>query len=150
MKRNPLWLLGLVLAVALIAAGCGGGGDDSTSTSSLAKPAWIVKADAICQQGNQEIEQAANEQFGKQGQEPTDEQVQQFTSATVVPSVQSQIDQIRDLGAPSGDEEQVNEILDTVQADIDKAKSAKTLPGDPFADGNALATQYGLKVCGQS
>ena len=149
MKRNPLWLLGLVLAVALIAAGCGGGGDDSTSTSSLAKPAWIAKADAICQQGNQEIEQAANEQFGKQSQQPTDAQVQQFTTETVVPSVQKQIDQIRDLGAPSGDEDQVNEILDTVQADIDKAKSANTLSDDSFADGNALATQYGLKVCGQ-
>jgi hypothetical protein len=150
MKRNPLWLLGLVLAVALIAAGCGGGGDDSTSTSSLAKPAWIAKADAICQQGNQEIEQAANEQFGKQQQEPSDEQIQQFTNETVIPSVQSQIDQIKDLGAPSGDEDQVNEILDTVQADIDKAKSAATLPDDAFANSNALATRYGLKVCGQS
>ena len=149
MKSNPLWLLRIVLAVALIAAGCGGGGDDSTSTSSLAKPAWIAKADAICQQGNQEIEQAANEQFGKQDQGPTDEQIQQFTSETVVPSVQRQIDQIRDLGAPSGDEDQVNKILDTVQTDIDKTKSATTLPDDPFADGNALATQYGLKVCGQ-
>jgi len=150
MKHNALWLLGLAAVTALVVAGCGGGGDDSTSTSSLAKPAWIAKADAICQQGNQEIEQAANEQFGKQGQEPTDEQIQQFTSETVVPSVQRQIDQIKDLGAPSGDEDQVNKILDTVQADIDKAKSATTLPDDPFADGNALATQYGLKVCGQS
>ena len=152
MKHNALWLLGLAAVTALVVAGCGGGGDDdSTSTSSLAKPAWIAKADAICQQGNQEIEQAANEHFGKQqGQEPTDAQVQQFTDETVIPSVQKQIDQIRDLGAPSGDEDQVNEILDTVQADIDKAKSATTLPDDPFADGNALATQYGLKVCGQS
>jgi hypothetical protein len=149
MKRNALWLLGLAAVTALVAAGCGGGGDDSTSTSSLAKPAWIAKADAICQQGNQEIEQAANEQFGQQDQEPTDEQVQQFTSETVVPNVQKQIDQIRDLGAPSGDEDQVNKILDTVQADIDKAKSATTLQGDTFADGNALATQYGLKVCGR-
>jgi hypothetical protein len=150
MKHNALWLLGLAAVTALVVAGCGGGGDDSTSTSSLAKPAWIAKADAICQQGNQEIEQAANEQFGKQGQEPSDEQIQQFTSETVVPSVQRQIDQIRDLGAPSGDEEQVNEILDTVQADIDKAKSANSLSDDSFADGNALATQYGLKACGQS
>ena len=150
MKRNALWLLGLAAVTALVVAGCGGGGDDdSTSTSSLAKPAWIAKADAICQQGNQEIEQAANEQFGKQEQKPTDQQIQQFTTETAVPSVQRQIDQIRDLGAPSGDEDQVNEILDTVQADIDKAKSATTLPDDPFADGNALATQYGLKVCGQ-
>src|SRR3954453_23236327 len=149
MKHNALWLLGLAAVSALVVAGCGGGGDDSTSTSSLAKPAWIAKADSICQQGNQEIEQAANEQFGKQGQEQSDEQIQQFTSETVVPSVQRQIDQIRALGAPSGDEEQVNKILDTVQADIDKAKSATTLSEDSFADGNALATQYGLKVCGQ-
>ena len=151
MKHNALWLLGLAAVTALVVAGCGGGGDDSTSTSSLAKPARIAKADAICKQGNQEIEQAANEQFGKQqGQEPTDAQVQQFTDETVIPSVQKQIDQIRALGAPSGDEDQVNKILDTVQADIGKAKSATTLPDDPFADGNALATQYGLKVCGQS
>jgi hypothetical protein len=150
MKHNALWLLGLAAVTALVVAGCGGGGDDSTSTSSLAKPAWIAKADAICKQGNQEIEQSANAQFGKQDQQPTDEQIQQFTNETVIPSVQRQIDQIRDLGAPSGDEDQVNEILDTVQADIDKAKSATTLPDDPFADGNALATQYGLKVCGQS
>jgi len=150
MKHNALWLLGLAAVTALVVAGCGGGGDDSTSTSSLAKPAWIAKADAICKQGNQEIEQAANEQFGKQSQQPTDAQVQQFTKESVVPSVQKQVDQIRDLGAPSGDEDQVNKILDTVQADIDKTKSATTLAGDPFADGNALATQYGLKVCGQS
>jgi hypothetical protein len=149
MKRNAIMLLGLAAVAALVVAGCGGGGD-STSTSSLAKPAWIAKADAICQQGNQEIQQAANEQFGKQSQQPTDAQVQQFTSESVVPSVQKQVDQIRDLGAPSGDEDQVNKMLDTVQADIDKAKSATTLAGDPFADGNALALQYGLKVCGQS
>ena len=148
MKHNALWLLGLAAVTALVVAGCGGGGDDSTSTSSLAKPAWIAKADAICQQGNQEIEQAANEQFGKQNQEPTDAQIQQFTNESVVPSVQRQIDEIRDLGAPSGDEDQVNKILDTVQADIDKAKSAGDVENSTLADGNALAKQYGLKVCG--
>jgi hypothetical protein len=56
----------------------------------------------------------------------------------------AQVDKIRELGAPSGDEDEVTKILDTVQADIDKAKSAST-----FADGNAMAKQYGLKVCGQ-
>jgi hypothetical protein len=149
MKHNALWLLGLAAVTALVVAGCGGGGDDSTSTSSLAKPAWIAKADAICKQGNQEIEQAANEQFGKQDQQPTDEQIQQFATQTALPSTQSQVDKIKALGAPSGDEDQVNHILDTVQADIDKAKSAGHIENSTFADGNALAKQYGLKVCGQ-
>ena len=43
-----------------------------------------------------------------------------------------------------------NKILDTVQADIDKAKSDPNAISDKsFADGNALAQQYGLKVCGK-
>jgi hypothetical protein len=54
------------------------------------------------------------------------------------------------LGASSGEEDQVNKILDTVQADIDKAKSDPNAISDKtFADGNALAQQYGLKVCGK-
>jgi ABC-type lipoprotein release transport system permease subunit len=148
MKRNALLLLGSVLAVALMAAGCGGGDDNSdTTTVSLTKSAWIAKADAICQQGNQEIEQAAKQQFGNG--KPTAADVRQFGTETALPNTQKQVDQIRALGAPSGDEDQVNKILDTVQADIDKAKAAGDVEDSTFADGNALAKQYGLKVCGQ-
>jgi hypothetical protein len=146
MKRNLTWLLGLTVAAALIVAGCGGGGDDS-STSSLSKSEWIAKADAICQQGNQEIEQAARQQFGNQ--KPTAADVQQFAIQTALPNTQSQIDKIKALGAPSGDEDQVNKILGAVQADIDKAKAAGDMENSTFADANALARQYGLKVCGQ-
>ena len=145
--RIPVLLLGSVLAVGLIAAGCGGGDDDSDTTTSLTKAEWIAKADAICQQGNQEINQAAQQQFGSQ--KPTTAAVQQFATGTALPNTQTQVDKIRALGAPSGDEDHVNEILDTVQADIDKAKSAGDIEDSTFADGNALAKQYGLKVCGQ-
>jgi hypothetical protein len=148
MKRNALLLLGSVLAVALIAAGCGGGDDNSDTTSvSLTKSEWLAKADAICQQGNQEIQQAASQQFGKQ--KPTAADIRQFGTETALPNTQTQVDKIRALGAPSGDEDQVNKILDTVQADIDKAKAAGDVEDSTFADGNALAKQYGLQVCGQ-
>jgi hypothetical protein len=43
----------------------------------------------------------------------------------------------------------VNKILDTVQADIDRAKAAGDIEESTFSDGDALAKQYGLKVCGQ-
>jgi hypothetical protein len=148
MKRIPVLLLGSVLAAALIAAGCGGGDDNSdTTTTSLTKAAWIAKADAICQQGNQEIEQAAKQQFGNQ--QPTAAEVQDFGTGTALPATQTQVDKIRALGAPSGDEDQVNKLLDTVQADIDKAKAVGDVEDSTFADGNALAKQYGLQVCGQ-
>jgi ABC-type lipoprotein release transport system permease subunit len=146
MKVRATLALTAVLALAVIGAGCGSSDDDS-GTSSLTKTEWIAKADAICQQGNQEIEQAAQQQFGNQ--KPTAADVQQFATGTALPNTQTQINKIRALGAPSGDEDQVNKILDTVQADIDKAKSAGDIEESTFADGNALAKQYGLKVCGQ-
>jgi ABC-type lipoprotein release transport system permease subunit len=146
MKVRATLVLTAVLALAVIGAGCGSSDDDS-GTSSLTKSEWIAKADAICQQGNQEIEQAAQQQFGNQ--KPTAADVQQFATGTALPNTQTQINKIRALGAPSGDEDQVNKILDTVQADIDKAKSAGDIEESTFADGNALAKQYGLKVCGQ-
>src|SRR4051794_1795795 len=146
MKLRAALALTAVLAFGAIAAGCGSSGDDS-STSDLTKAEWIAKADSICQQGNQTINQAAQQQFGNQ--KPTAAEVQQFATGTALPNTQSQVDQIKALGAPSGDEDQVNKILDTVQADIDKAKSAGDIESSTFDDGNALAKQYGLKVCGQ-
>jgi ABC-type lipoprotein release transport system permease subunit len=146
MKVRATLALTAVLALGVIAAGCGSGDDDS-DTSSLTKSEWIAKADAICQQGNQEIEQAAQQQFGNQ--KPTAADVQQFATGTALPNTQSQVDKIRALGAPSGDEDQVNHILDTVQAEIDKAKAAGDIEDSTFAEGNSLAKQYGLKVCGQ-
>jgi hypothetical protein len=147
MKLNAMLALAAVLAAGAIAAGCGGGDDNDSSTSGLTKAEWIAKADAICQQGDQQIEAAARQAFGNQ--KPTAAAVQQFATGTALPNTQSQIDKIKALGAPSGEEDQVNEILDTVQADIDKAKAAGDIENNTFADGNALAKQYGLKVCGQ-
>jgi ABC-type lipoprotein release transport system permease subunit len=147
MKLYTILAAAALLAVGALAAGCGSSDDSDSSTSNLTKAAWIAKADAICQQGNQEIEQAAKEQFGNQ--KPSAADVQQFARGVALLGTQDQVDQIRALGAPSGDEDQVNHILDTVQADIDKAKSAGDIEQNTFADGNALATQYGLKVCGK-
>jgi SpoVK/Ycf46/Vps4 family AAA+-type ATPase len=149
MKLNAFVVVA-VLAAGAIATGCGSSDDngDSTTTASLTKAEWIAKADAICRQGNQQINQAAHQQFGNQ--KPTAAEVQQFTANSLIPNVQSQVDQIQALGASSGEEDQVNKILDTVQADIDKAKSdPNTISDKTFADGNALAQQYGLKVCGK-
>jgi hypothetical protein len=146
MKSRAILALSAVLALGAIAAGCGGGDDDS-STSDLTKAEWIAKADAICQQGNQAINQAAKQQFGNQ--KPSAAEVQKFATETALPNTQSQVNQIKALGAPAGDEDQVNKILDTVQADIDKAKAAGDIEENTFADGDALAKQYGLKVCGQ-
>jgi hypothetical protein len=146
MKLKATLTLTAVLTLGVIAAGCGDSGDDS-STSNITKAEFIAKADAICKQGNQEIESAAKQQFG--GGRPSGPEVSQFITEQVIPNTQSQVDQIRALGAPSGDEDQINKMLDTVEADVEKAKAAGDINDQTFAEGNALARQYGLKVCGQ-
>ena len=59
MKLNAFVVVA-VLAAGAIATGCGSSDDngDSTTTASLTKAEWIAKADAICRQGNQQINQA--------------------------------------------------------------------------------------------
>ena len=158
MKPNLTLLAAGAVTVGLFAAGCGGGSDNSTSTSSstssLTKTEWIAKADAICKQGNQEINAAAHQTFQK-GQKPNQAEQEKFATDSVVPSIQNQVDSIKALGAPAGQETQVNTILDSAQKSLDQAKSNPALltdqggkGQDPFAETNQLAKQYGLKVCG--
>jgi hypothetical protein len=151
----------VVAGAMLFAAGCGGS-DNSTTTgasgasgaqgAALSKPAFIAKADAICKQGNQTINKAAHETFS-QGQQPSSADVEKFATQTVVPSIQEQITAIRALPAPSGDEDQVNTILDAVQQDLDKVKADPSLldqqNGAVFDKANQMAQDYGLKVCGK-
>ena len=144
MKKLALTLLG-TLAVALLASGCGGGDDDSIS-----KDEFLQKGNAICAKGNQELDQAANEVFSA-GQQPTPEQVTTFVNEDLLPNVEGQISDLRDLGIPEGDEDQVNAILDAADEGVEKTKAdpASGFEGaDPFAEANKLARDYGLVACG--
>lgn len=149
MKLNASIAVAAAIAVALIAAGCGSS-SSGTTTTSLTKTEWIAKADAICAKGNQETNTAAQQQFGNQ--QPTAAQINDFASKTVVPNIQSQVDQIKALGAPSEIQSQVNHLISTVQADLDKLKSDPSALQNKqaFTDANAAAKGLGLKVCGSN
>ena len=140
---KKLAILSLVLAVPLLAAaGCGGGGDDN-----LSKSEFVAQGNAICKKGNAEINTAAK----KLNKNSTPAQLKSFATDTIVPSVESQISQIRALDEPSADQDQVNAILDEADAALAKVKANPTLitsNADPFAKANKKAKAYGLTVCG--
>ena len=147
----------IVLAVALAAAliaGCGSSSsNDSTTTVTITKAEFLKKGNAICKQGNKEISAAGNKIFSSG--KPSQAQIEKFATDILIPSVQKQVDDIRALGAPAGDEAQVKAITDAAQQGIDAMKkdpstvtqSDKT---GPFAQANKLANAYGLTVCGSS
>jgi hypothetical protein len=166
--RTKLGVLMLaVVAVALVAAGCGGDDDDDGGTTTattgatgatgaaggepLTKEAFITAADGVCRQGDQQINKEARKVFGG-GQEPSQQDQEQFVTDTVLPNIQSQIDGIRALTPPEGDEDEVNAILDAAQQGIDEGEQDPSSftqgGGNPFSEANKLAKDYGLTACG--
>ncbi len=156
--RGPRRLPGPAIAAALIvglaAAGCGSSSSSSKSTGSTTTPAitkaeFLAKANSVCTQGNKQINQAG----AKLGKSPSQAQVIAFVKGTDVPSIQAQIDYIRALGAPAGDQATVTNILNVAQADLNKVKSNPALltgKTSPFADFAKIAHPYGLTACAQN
>jgi hypothetical protein len=147
----------VVLTVGLVLAGCGSSNNNSTSTAALTKAEFLKKGNAICKKGQQQINATANQTFSKKqypnGPPPKSVQVK-FATDAVIPSIQTQINGIKALGAPTGDEAKVKAIVDSAQSALDKAKADPTAllqsnpKNDPFAESNKLTNAYGLTTCG--
>ncbi len=143
-------------SLVLAAAGVAGCGSSSSSTSSssaaatsapaISKAVFLAKANAICVRGNAKSKAAR----AKLGASPSEEQIVSFVRGTEVPAVQAQIDQIRALGAPAGDQATVKKMLDLAQQAVGRVKVVPTIlttGEDVFAPFAALAHPYGLTSC---
>jgi hypothetical protein len=147
-KRLSAAVAAVLATSAIAAAGCGGSDDNDSGlkTSDLSKSEWIAKADQICAESDEGIERQAGEFFkGK----PTPETQAQFVQQAVIPGIESANSQIRELGAPEGDEDQVQAMLDAADEGLAKVKAdPSALERGALDPGSALSRQYGLKVCG--
>jgi hypothetical protein len=157
------------MAAVLLVAGCGGSDDDSSASGSaetsesteitvesgsLSKAQFIEKADAICEKGRQKFERLlgkfissveANE--SSSGQKA---QAKALVNSVFAPIYEEQIDEISSLGAPSGDENEVEAVLKAIQGDIDKGKEdpLKYVRSENiFAGSIKPARAYGFTYC---
>jgi len=149
-----------VVAVAAVAAGCGSSDDGSDTTEvtvTVTKKELIAQGDAICKQGNEEIEEGfesfAEENNIPDGEEPNDAQGVEIVEQIIVPSLKTQSELIRGVGAPEGDEEEIGEMLDSLDAAIEEAEDDPEAlfseDTDPFGDPNQKAQDYGFSECGE-
>ncbi len=154
--RLALALTALAATGAVALGGCGGG-DDTTSTATtgaqtstaaapaLTKEQFIAQADAICAASDKSLNTAIQ---GLGNGQPSSADLQQF-SQIAVPALQEEVDAIRALPAPSGDEQQITAMLDAVQGGIDKIQSdPAAIESDPLDEASQLAKDYGLQQCG--
>lgn len=157
MSKSPIVLLAGIVAIAAIVAGCGSSDDSTETTAALTKQQFVTQADAICKRGNAEINEGF-ESFAKQNdipknQEPSKEQGVELVETVIVPSIETQSEELRALGAPSGDEDEISVMLDSLDEGIEEAEEDPEAlfasKSDPFGPANEKAKQYGLEVCGQ-
>jgi hypothetical protein len=140
-------ILTLLICAAALLAGCGGDDDDGLPTGDVSRAAYIVQADRICAEGDKEIMAAARARFGTG--EPSDEELAAFVEETVIASIQSQINQLRELEAPEVDADRLEAIYDTAQENLDESEPRDYVgDGRPFAEANRLARAYGFDDCG--
>ena len=106
--------------------------------------------------GNREIEEGFEEfnedQHLKNNQAPTKAEAEEIANTIIIPAVQKEIDELHALGAPEGEEERVEEILDAAGEALEEGEEDPaglvSGGGDFFAGVNKMANEYGLTVCG--
>ena len=149
-------LAGLLTGAAALAVGCGGG-DEGVPTGDISKAQYVERADRICAAGDRRLDAAADRYFGEQlgltqAEDPSEEQLATFIEETLIPNIQGQLDDLRELEAPEAGADQIDEIYEVAQEELDEVADD---PGaladedaDPFKEANKLAHAYGLEACG--
>jgi len=155
---KALLAIGMAIALAAAVAGCGGGDDSSgdSSSAALTKAEFIKQADAICKSGEETLEDEANE-FAEENdvdtENPTTKQQEEVIVDVVGPALHKQGEEIAELGAPEGEEETVEAIVDALESGADEVENdpATLIESEdsPLDEATELAGDYGLTECGQ-
>lgn len=154
-----------LVAIALLGAGCGDDDEETTTTTTgttgatgatgqtgaLLPADFIAEADAICAQGDAEIEAEAERIFGDSEAEPPEADQIDFLETVVVPNVREQLDALAGLDPPEEGAEEFDTMVDNAYSALEEieADPQAFLDGDdPFKEVNQLASELGLEDCG--
>lgn len=162
-----------MLSGALLLAGCGGATDEPVSTDAPLVPSkrdYIVQADTICAGREQAIETEAQVALGidandfrvlpsgeiafKPGRRPSPQRIERFGAEVVVPNLRRQLEELRALTPPRGDEQTVAAIYDTAERGVDRLAAEPSLFNERAAvrrelgQARRLARGYGFFECG--
>lgn len=140
-----------LVGIALVLAGCGGGDDEG-----LSKADYVAQADAICQKADDASSKELTAASQKLGENPTPEQQAEVVTSVLLPSIETQLKDLKALGRPKGEEDAADALYESLGNAVEKGKSDPSAlisasgGESPFADANAKAKALGLKVCGAS
>jgi len=140
---------------AVIVAGCGGT-DEDTTTAAIGKAQFITRADAICAKGSEQTQADLAIYLKKEGVTLNENQTKDESIALIailVKNLEKEVESIRALGTPSGDDGRVGAILVALEEGTKEAEKdpVAVVRGEVNVLGKAgeLAKEYGLQACGQ-
>lgn len=137
-------IIGLAVLALLLAVGCGGG--DET----VAKSEFVRKGNAICG----EWQQARGDRFREINQKfkpPVTQAKKEKALLFVLEPYGDAIQGLRELDPPTGEEEKVEKIIDSMEESMTQAEANLSTLGSstvPFNKSNKLTEDYGLTECG--
>ena len=155
MRRGFLVLLLFIAAVALAASSCGEDGGTADTTAAISKAQFTKQANAICAKANQEVTKIS-EDFAKENlseeKRPTTAQITELAKLAL-PTISRQVEELRALDVPAGEEKEVDAILSAAEEAVAKGEQEPIAiygaNGGAFAKANRLAIDYGLDKCGE-
>jgi hypothetical protein len=150
--------------LAMLVVGCGGGdGQPPISPSVAADPAarasFVAKAGPLCERRRLEDERKALSVFRSKAklyerngnlEEFRGSLRRQEIALVLAPSLRRRLGAVRRLGIPKGDEDEVKEIFEAIDA---AARAAQEGPagflesGSPMGEARDLARAYGIESC---
>lgn len=133
----------------------GKSGKSATPSGGLSKAEFVNQANAICEKGKKQSlkEMAAYVKQHKGGSgQPGPALIVKAVKAVFIPGVETQIEEIRALGAPPGEEAKVDAFLAALEEGVEAAGeasggSAGAAFGQGFKRSAKLAREYGLNGC---
>ncbi|MET0305180.1 MAG: hypothetical protein ABW196_03000 [Solirubrobacterales bacterium] len=153
-KAAVVFVIGAVLC-GLLAQGCGDSSEDrgtSVAAAEISEAEYVRQADAICAEHENKMgpETARLYREAARPDADIDTSEEGRVSAILVPSLESELDELEALGDPVGDRIPVEEILGEIQQVIDEADEDPEafLEGfGPYEKAEKAAERYGITRC---
>ncbi|HEU5061651.1 MAG TPA: hypothetical protein VFT79_00690 [Solirubrobacterales bacterium] len=108
----------------------------------------MKEANALCSKYNEQMTKAFVE-FSKENPSPSPAEAAEGIRAVTVPATKQEIEDLRQLTPPSGEEEKVEALIERREEALEKIEEEPNFKtsGDPFEEFNQPLTDYGLTEC---
>lgn len=146
-RRHKHVKVAFLITTAMALGACGGGDEPR-----LTKARFIEQGSAICGESSARIDSAAENAFQEPGKIPAANEITEFASNTVAPTIENEVERLSELRPPEDDEERIEDILEAGRDGVDRVRQDPTVilssNDDGFGRYQELSEAYGLENCG--